>query len=208
MVATASISYQRDPDQKRDRIAQAACALFAERGFAGTTTAEIATHAGVSEGIVFHHFGSKRGLFASVAAGYGRGLAEAMFGESPGDVVVAPEQAIRRAFDYVRENRALHRVFMVRDPELAELVHTGTRAEIVGALEAVFASGVEQGLLRSMNPRIVAELMYALVGGALDACFDENDGEREADYLGEAVRCVSGAVAPLPNEPEDRNREE
>ena len=57
----------------------AARRLFAEHGFAGTPTAAVARRAGVSEGIVFHHFGSKAGLLEAVAADYGRGLAEAMF---------------------------------------------------------------------------------------------------------------------------------
>jgi AcrR family transcriptional regulator len=192
-----SRAYRREPDEKRDRIAAAARALFSERGFAGTTTAQIAAHAGVSEGIVFHHFGSKRELFAHVAAAYGRGLAHAMFGERPGESDVAPHVAIRHAFDYVRENQSLHWLLMLRDPELADLAHARTREEIVGALEAVFRGLRERGLLRPMDPRIVAELMYALVGGALEACFLEDRGRNEEQYLSEVVQCVVGALAPL-----------
>lgn len=190
-------AYRREPDEKRERILAAARGSFAERGFAGATTAEIAGRAGVSEGILFHHFGSKRELFATVAAGYGRGLSEAMFGEVPGREMVSAAESIQRAFRYVGENRALHRLFLVRDPELEELVHDGPRREIVGALEAVFRSGVERGLLRPMDTRIVAELMYGLVAGALEACFVGDDPTREADYLRETIQCVAGALVPL-----------
>jgi AcrR family transcriptional regulator len=47
----------------RARIIGAALELFAERGFASTTTAEIARHAGVAEKTLFSHFKTKEALF-------------------------------------------------------------------------------------------------------------------------------------------------
>jgi AcrR family transcriptional regulator len=46
----------------RARIREAALELFAERGIAGATIRDIATKAGVSSGLLRHHFGSKEGL--------------------------------------------------------------------------------------------------------------------------------------------------
>jgi AcrR family transcriptional regulator len=46
----------------RARIRDAALTLFAERGIDGTTIRDIAKAAGVSGGLVRHHFGSKEGL--------------------------------------------------------------------------------------------------------------------------------------------------
>ena len=46
----------------RARIRQAAMAQFAEHGFERTTIRGIAVAAGVSPGLVRHHFGSKQGL--------------------------------------------------------------------------------------------------------------------------------------------------
>jgi TetR/AcrR family transcriptional regulator len=40
--------------------------LFAERGFAGTTTREIAQAAGVTEAIIFRHFATKQDLYAAI----------------------------------------------------------------------------------------------------------------------------------------------
>ncbi|MEZ5096013.1 MAG: helix-turn-helix domain-containing protein [Nocardioides sp.] len=50
----------------RASIRNAALRLFAERGPEGVTVREIATEAGVSPGLVVHHFGSKDGLRAAV----------------------------------------------------------------------------------------------------------------------------------------------
>lgn len=196
-LARPARAYRREPDEKRERLLDAAREVFAAKGYTGATTAEIAARAGVSEGILFHHFGSKSELFATVAAAYARGLSEAMFGAQPGTEVVGAAESIRRAFAYVRENRAVHRLFLVRDPQLGHTPHAEARAEIVGALEAVFRRGVEQGLMRPMDCRIAAELMYALVGGALEACFEIGGGEREDDYLRETIQCVAGALLPL-----------
>ncbi len=49
----------------RARIREAALRLFAERGVEGTTIREIASAAGVSGGLVRHHFGSKDDLRAA-----------------------------------------------------------------------------------------------------------------------------------------------
>jgi len=195
-----SPAYRRAPDEKRDRIVAAAASLFAERGYAGATTAAIASQARVSEGIVFHHFGTKRKLFGAVVAHHSQGLVSAMLGEDPSATAASPEQAIRNAFRYVHENRSVHRLFAIRDPELAELVHDTTRSQVVVALEKTFQAGVERGELRSMRPRIVAELCYALVDGALQACFvdrDDVDEVEEEAYVSEAVRCVIGALVPF-----------
>ncbi|WIM96949.1 helix-turn-helix domain-containing protein [Actinoplanes oblitus] len=46
----------------RARIRDAAIGLFAEKGIAGATIRDIAQAAGVSSGLLRHHFGSKEGL--------------------------------------------------------------------------------------------------------------------------------------------------
>ena len=52
----------------RARIRDAALRLFAERGVEGATIREIAEAAGVSGGLVRHHFGSKDDLRAACDA--------------------------------------------------------------------------------------------------------------------------------------------
>ena len=49
--------------QTQERIVGAAMALFASRGYEGTSIAAIAEQAGVSRSAVFWHFGDKEGLF-------------------------------------------------------------------------------------------------------------------------------------------------
>ena len=57
----------RDPTKTKDRLLQAAIAVFATEGFAGATTREIAKVAGVNEVTLFRHFQSKEQLLGAVA---------------------------------------------------------------------------------------------------------------------------------------------
>lgn len=50
----------------RERIRAAALGLFAERGVAATSLREVARVAGVTPGLVVHHFGGKDGLHEAV----------------------------------------------------------------------------------------------------------------------------------------------
>jgi AcrR family transcriptional regulator len=50
----------------RDKILESAVKLFAEKGFTGTTTKEIAEKAGVNEALVFRYFSTKRALYHAI----------------------------------------------------------------------------------------------------------------------------------------------
>ena len=50
----------------RERILNAACELFAEKGFSGTTTQDICTHADANIAAVNYHFRSKENLYREV----------------------------------------------------------------------------------------------------------------------------------------------
>jgi AcrR family transcriptional regulator len=55
-----------DSDERRAAIIAAALPLFARKGFAGTTTREIAEAASISEALLFRHFPSKRLLYGEI----------------------------------------------------------------------------------------------------------------------------------------------
>ena len=51
---------------KQENILEAALQLFATEGFHATSTSKVAKAAGVSEGLIFRHFGNKDGLLQAV----------------------------------------------------------------------------------------------------------------------------------------------
>src|SRR5437016_14621746 len=58
----------------RDRLIESARYLVWERGFAGTSMADLLAHAGVNSGSIYHFFESKEALLRAVLEGYLGGL--------------------------------------------------------------------------------------------------------------------------------------
>ena len=54
------------PDARAERIIEAAAALFARQGLEGVSMSAVAGAARTSKANVFHHFGSKNGLYLAV----------------------------------------------------------------------------------------------------------------------------------------------
>ena len=53
-------------EDRRHQLLEIAIDLFSKKGFAGTTTREIAAAAGVTEAIIFRHFATKQDLYAAI----------------------------------------------------------------------------------------------------------------------------------------------
>ena len=60
----------KPPDVRRDEIAAAARALFAEQGIARTSITDVAERVGVTRGLVYHYFADRDGLVDAVLQGY------------------------------------------------------------------------------------------------------------------------------------------
>jgi len=73
--------------QTRERLLAAAAAVFAGRGYDGARVGDIAKAAGVSNGAMYAHFGSKAELLAGALRAHGRQhLAEVLAADSTGSV--------------------------------------------------------------------------------------------------------------------------
>jgi len=59
-------AHRLEATARRRQLIEAAMDLFSRKGFAGTTTREIALAAGVSEAIIFRHFATKRDLYTAI----------------------------------------------------------------------------------------------------------------------------------------------
>ncbi|MFN8470851.1 MAG: helix-turn-helix domain-containing protein [Anaerolineae bacterium] len=60
--AQAVTSRQLQAQARREQIIEAAITLFAQQGFDGTSTRQIASAVGVTEGLIFHYFPTKADL--------------------------------------------------------------------------------------------------------------------------------------------------
>src|SRR5947209_5744897 len=68
-------------EERRASILQAVRRVFAEKGFDGTTTRELADAAGVSEALLFKHFPNKSALFIAVRLSCGTEQESARFAQ-------------------------------------------------------------------------------------------------------------------------------
>lgn len=62
----AKVSSKMSSEQRRAAIIKAVRRVFAEKGFDGTTTRELAVAAGVSEALLFKHFPNKEALYSAM----------------------------------------------------------------------------------------------------------------------------------------------
>jgi len=136
----------RNGEDARRRLQQAALDLFLERGYEATTTAEIATRAGVTERTFFRHFPDKREALFHGEEAFRAALADAVL-TAPADL--GPMDALRLAFRSAEPTLAANRSFseprhalIARTPALQERVLTKTAGLIDGLAEALRRRGM------------------------------------------------------------------
>ena len=80
-------------DERRRAIVKAALRVFSSGSYAGATTAEIAREAGVSEPVLYRHFGSKRDLWAACLDAGWEEFRDA-FDAAVGDMMTRPREEV------------------------------------------------------------------------------------------------------------------
>lgn len=189
---------RRDPEDKRQRILTAAARFLGEESYEAMTAARVAAAAGVSEGLIFHHFGSKRGILVALAESFGRGAFESVFSTvDTGAPVRGSEDVLRPLFDFAAENRALVRALAsLGNGEDREMAVGAVRGRVVAGLTDMLVRQEDLGRVRPMDPEILASLLFSLVMTALTECFVNGDGSRQDDWLREVSMCVDSAMLP------------
>ncbi len=146
----------------RANIRNAALRLFAERGHDAVTVRAIATAAGVSPGLVLHHFGSKDGLRVAVDAHAAESF-DAIFAElggqdlaemlASGEATPSVAEAFARAFPHGSPLPAyLRRLLLTNDPAGAALFgrwYAATRRLLDAMVELGAAAPTEDPAVRA-----------------------------------------------------------
>ena len=133
--------------ERREQLITVARALFAERGFEGTSVEEIAAQAGVSKPVVYEHFGGKEGLYAVVVDREVRTLLDGIGGSlTSGTERELIEQAALALLDYIESHTDGFRI-LARDSSVGST--GGSFATILGDI----ASQVEHILVRAFKHR-------------------------------------------------------
>ena len=152
--------------QRREQLLEVGRALFARKGFDGTSIEEIASEAGVSKPVVYEHFGGKEGLYAVVVDREMQALAGAITssltrGGSGGNRELL-ERAALALLDYVETSTDGFRI-LVRDSSVASSGGTfaGLINDIASEVEHLLAHAFTQ---RGLDAGLAPLYSQALVG--------------------------------------------
>jgi AcrR family transcriptional regulator len=146
-----------DSDERRKAIVRAAVPLFARKGFAGTTTRELAEAAGISEALLFRHFPSKQSLYREI-------LALGCEGDPALEQLAALQPSTQTLVCMTR--------FMVRRFVLGGEVE---RAELDSRLRLVLHSFLEDGDYARQLFETVSERVIPLFEASLEAAIAAGD---------------------------------
>jgi AcrR family transcriptional regulator len=186
----------------RNRIRDAAIACFAEYGFSGTTVRLVAATAGVSPGLVIHHFGSMEKLRIECDDHVTSTIREV----ERTALSSGPPFAV---FDVMRDRRIgsasryLASVLTDRSPAVDQLVD-----DLVSDAEEYLEQGVASGILRPTDDprgRAIVLVLWSLGGLVLHDHFerllgvgltdpDVADDPRFAAYLGPLAEILGRGI--------------
>jgi AcrR family transcriptional regulator len=156
--------------ETRERLLRAAADVFAERGYDGTRVADIAAAAGVSNGALYAHFGSKAELLVDALRTHGRRLLADMLAAEPDRPITELLLAIGRGLTRPRGARDYLIVEALvaarRDQDVARPMrdYMTERADwLAGLVEAAQAAGEIDAVL---SPAALAHFCLLLAMGS------------------------------------------
>lgn len=157
---------------RRAAIVQAAVGLFAERGFRGTTTRELAAAVGVTEPVLYHHFKTKRDLYSAIIEGKAREGARKFAAllrpymeacDDRGFFGNLAEHILQR----YSEDPAFVRLLLFSALEGHELAEMFYRRRVSGfykkLVTAYIQQRIKQGAFRRMDPMVAARAFAGMV---------------------------------------------
>jgi len=186
-------------ESAKEAIRNAASELFAEKGFAATSTREICARAGITKPVLYYHFGNKEQLYEELVLDtfneYQKELRRAT--RHGGTLREKLVEVLIAIFGFLRRNRTLSRMAMrmvfaperqspainyvelsqVDEKALAEVVREGVRrgeirgrvAPIAEAIHGIAMTSI-MGFLLTGEPRLDRTLAQHIVGLIMDGC--------------------------------------
>lgn len=153
-------------ERRREQLISVGRALFAERGFEGSSVEEIAARAGVSKPVVYEHFGGKDGLYAAVVERDMQALQETMQASlAEGTPRKRIESAVLSLLTYIEENsdgfQILVRDMNRSDAPVTQRTYSTFLNNIVGQVSHILATSFEQ---RGFDPDLAVIYGQMLVG--------------------------------------------
>ncbi|MEU8263775.1 TetR/AcrR family transcriptional regulator [Micromonospora sp. NPDC048999] len=154
----------------RTALLDAAAEEFARTGLHGTRVQAIVKRAGVNERMIYHHFGSKEGLYAAVIdeqrAALGSDWAPVLDRAATLDPYEGMRTAFASFFDILRARPRLLALMMHESLSGTRLLSLPTADQLPKTIRELYERGQHEGTFRADCP---FEIAYATAMGALVA---------------------------------------
>jgi AcrR family transcriptional regulator len=162
--------------EKQKQIVDAAIQIFAEKGYSNTSTAEIAKLAGVAEGTIFKHFGTKDKLLLSIIVPYIKEffpvIAEEVMGQVMKNQLTTFEEFLRGLLQnrvaFITENREIFQVIIKEviykeemKQELLPLLYENISSRLLRVIDAF----KERGELINLPSEKILNMLLTFFGG-------------------------------------------
>jgi TetR/AcrR family transcriptional regulator len=191
----------RDPEGTRAVILEVATRIFASRGFVGASMRDISDASGINKPLIYHHFGSKEGLYAAVKQNLAAACDRRSGIDRADERPAHPRAELWRLFKTLRDNEALLRICA-----WSRLERGGTSAceladlGLIKALRRRLELAQEQRIIRSdIDPGNLTVMLVGLVAfwleGRSTADRVVEGGPDVAAYLRQAMALVERGLS-------------
>jgi len=199
MVATRREKSESISSKRKQQILDSALAVFARKGFANSSTLEIARKAGVAQGTIFYYYPTKHDLLMAIAERYlaAQSFVELIKQPPPGDTVSVMAKIIHNRLKNALTNVDSLTVILSeiqRDSQLREYYRERVMEPLIGMASRCIESGVLENKLKSRDNDLTARIVMGVwIGLVLLYRF-----ERKGDKLHSVpLEVLSGEVASV-----------
>jgi len=190
-------------DERRRQILAVAADLFGQRGYAGTTTKQIAAAVGTSETVLFRLFPTKETLYAAIleqrvpVAEVERWLQELRKIADRRDDEALVTAFVRAALRSYRTDITYHRLMLfaaLESHELARLCQVKYSSPVAGFLREYVSRRQAEGAFKPLRPELVVHMLFSVVGqfAMWNALGMNLFGLTEQDVESQAIALLAG----------------
>lgn len=161
---------------KKKLVIESAVLCFANTGYAGTSTRMIADHAGVSEGTIFRHFGTKKAMFLRICEPVVKRLlapaavseAADQFALAKGNVRLFVQSIMQSRLDFADLYEPFVRILLQEilvDTQLRDMVLRHARGVFNDAFQGTLRMFRDSGQIRPMPETRLLRIVVSLLAG-------------------------------------------
>jgi AcrR family transcriptional regulator len=156
---------QRRIKRRRKEILASAARVFAAKGYANTTTREIALAADLAEGTLYNYFDGKRAILLTIIGDVIDDLTEMV--ETVGSLQRRADivDFVESIFETFSDKLPFARTLIIEawlDDEILKEFFAVRLAEVSAQIEAFISDRVEAGVFRPIDPRLATRMLLGM----------------------------------------------